>query len=141
MGQTVGQQLSVVIIASIIANVINNSIFYCSLAPVDDLLVLCLLLVPAERNSLAILEVGFTEGLRGSKTQHGGNLLLGRYLSRCAGIALTAVSSLKPEDTWPGEPRVLCNTAKAACTKAHEESCCLSPSAPGSFETFPLQVV
>jgi len=60
MGQRVGQQLPVIIIASIIASVINNSIHYHSEAIIDDLLVPCFLAVPADRNSLAVLGVGPT---------------------------------------------------------------------------------
>ena len=88
MGQTVDRQLSAVIIASVIPNIINTSIYYCSTAPIEDLLVPCLLPVLAERNSLG---VGSMYGLGGSQTQHGDNLLLGRYWSRCVRITHAAV--------------------------------------------------
>lgn len=47
-----------IIIAPIIANIINNSTYYCSVAPLGDLLVPFLLPVSAGINSLAVLGVG-----------------------------------------------------------------------------------
>lgn len=47
-----------IIITPIIARIINNSTYYCSVAPTDDLPVPCLLPGSAEINSLAVLGLG-----------------------------------------------------------------------------------